>query len=29
LFGPVGAVAARAVKGDIDRSIEEFEKLYT
>lgn len=29
LFGPVGAVAARAVKGDIDRSIKEFEKLYT
>ncbi|WP_197381646.1 type II toxin-antitoxin system Rv0910 family toxin [Mycolicibacterium mengxianglii] len=29
LFGPVGAVAARAVKGDIDRSIQEFEKRYT
>ncbi|CAN5870724.1 SRPBCC family protein [soil metagenome] len=28
LFGPVGAVAARAVKGDIDRSIDEFEKRY-
>ena len=28
LFGPVGAVAARAVKGDIDRSIKEFEKRY-
>jgi hypothetical protein len=29
LFGPIGSVAARAVKGDIDRSIREFEKLYT
>ncbi|AQA05419.1 SRPBCC family protein [Mycobacterium sp. MS1601] len=28
LFGPIGSVAARAVKGDIDRSIKEFEKLY-
>jgi hypothetical protein len=28
LFGPIGSVAARAVKGDIDRSIREFEKLY-
>ena len=28
LFGPIGAVAARAVKGDIERSIQEFEKLY-
>lgn len=28
LFGPVGSVAARAVKGDIDRSIDEFERLY-
>ncbi len=29
LFGPIGAVAARAVKGDIDRSIKKFESLYT
>lgn len=29
LFGPIGAAAARAVKGDIDRSIEKFETLYT
>jgi uncharacterized protein YndB with AHSA1/START domain len=29
LFGPIGAVAARAVKGDIERSIEKFESLYT
>ncbi|MGB3481382.1 MAG: SRPBCC family protein [Mycobacterium sp.] len=28
LFGPIGSVAARAVKGDIDRSIKEFEKRY-
>jgi hypothetical protein len=28
LFGPIGAVAARAVKGDIERSINEFEKRY-
>jgi uncharacterized protein YndB with AHSA1/START domain len=28
LFGPIGAVAARAVKGDIDRSIKKFESLY-
>jgi hypothetical protein len=28
LFGPIGAAAARAVKGDIDRSIRQFEKLY-
>lgn len=28
LFGPIGAVAARAVKGDIERSIERFETLY-
>jgi uncharacterized protein YndB with AHSA1/START domain len=28
LFGPIGAAAARAVKGDIDRSIRKFEKLY-
>ena len=28
LFGPIGAVAARAVKGDIERSIERFEELY-
>jgi hypothetical protein len=28
LFGPIGAAAVRAVKGDIDKSIREFEKLY-
>ncbi|MEV3905763.1 SRPBCC family protein [Mycobacterium sp. NPDC050551] len=28
LFGPIGAAAARAVKGDIERSIERFEELY-
>ncbi len=28
LFGPIGAAAARAVKGDIDKSIKEFERLY-
>ena len=28
LFGPIGAAAARAVKGDIERSIERFETLY-
>lgn len=29
LFGPIGATAARAVKGDIERSIKHFESLYT
>ena len=29
LFGPVGAAAARAVKGDIERSIKQFEALYS
>ncbi len=29
LFGPIGATAARLVKGDIERSIEKFEELYT
>jgi uncharacterized protein YndB with AHSA1/START domain len=29
LFGPVGAVAARAVKGDIERSIKKFEEIYS
>jgi hypothetical protein len=29
LFGPVGQIAVRAVKGDIDRSIRRFEELYT
>ncbi|HVQ51656.1 MAG TPA: SRPBCC family protein [Mycobacterium sp.] len=29
LFGPIGAAAARAVKGDIERSIERFETLYS
>jgi hypothetical protein len=28
LFGPIGSVAARAVKGDIERSIAQFETLY-
>lgn len=28
LFGPIGATAARAVKGDIERSIKRFEELY-
>ncbi|WP_193048012.1 type II toxin-antitoxin system Rv0910 family toxin [Mycolicibacterium baixiangningiae] len=28
LFGPIGAAAARAVKGDIERSISRFEELY-
>lgn len=28
LFGPIGAAAVRAVKGDIDKSIGEFERLY-
>lgn len=28
LFGPVGMAAARAVKGDIERSIKRFEELY-
>ncbi|MEW5811055.1 MAG: SRPBCC family protein [Actinomycetota bacterium] len=28
LFGPIGAAAARAVKGDIDASVKQFEKLY-
>ncbi|MDT5011114.1 MAG: hypothetical protein QOH57_2731 [Mycobacterium sp.] len=28
LFGPIGMAAARAVKGDIERSIEKFEALY-
>lgn len=29
LFGPIGAAAARAVKGDIERSIRQFETLYS
>jgi uncharacterized protein YndB with AHSA1/START domain len=29
LFGPIGAAAARAVKGDIERSIQRFESLYS
>lgn len=28
LFGPIGATAARVVKGDIERSIKQFEALY-
>lgn len=29
LFGPIGMAAARAVRGDIERSIEKFEELYS
>lgn len=29
LFGPIGAAAARAVKGDIERSVKRFETLYS
>jgi hypothetical protein len=29
LFGPIGAAATRAVKGDIERSIQRFEALYS
>jgi uncharacterized protein YndB with AHSA1/START domain len=29
LFGPIGAAAARAVRGDIERSIQQFEALYS
>ncbi|OBB16082.1 hypothetical protein A5761_12705 [Mycolicibacterium setense] len=29
LFGPIGATAARAVKGDIEGSIKRFETLYS
>jgi hypothetical protein len=29
LFGPIGAAAALAVKGDIERSIQRFEALYS
>jgi uncharacterized protein YndB with AHSA1/START domain len=29
LFGPIGAAAARAVKGDIERSVQRFETLYS
>ena len=28
LFGPIGSAAVRAVKGDIEKSIEKFEELY-
>ena len=28
LFGPVGATAARAVKGDIEKSLKQFVELY-
>ncbi|MGE2688932.1 type II toxin-antitoxin system Rv0910 family toxin [Mycolicibacterium pulveris] len=28
LFGPIGSTAARAVKGDIEKSIRRFEDLY-
>lgn len=29
LFGPIGVAAARAVRGDIETSIAQFETLYT
>jgi uncharacterized protein YndB with AHSA1/START domain len=29
LFGPIGSAAALAVKGDIERSIQRFEALYS
>jgi uncharacterized protein YndB with AHSA1/START domain len=29
LFGPIGAAAVRAVKGDIERSVKRFESLYS
>ncbi len=28
LFGPIGMGAARAVKGDIEKSVKKFEELY-
>ena len=28
LFGPVGSAAARAVKGDVQKSLEQFVELY-
>jgi len=28
LFGPVGAAAARAVKGDVQKSLNQFVELY-
>jgi hypothetical protein len=28
LFGPVGAAAARAVKGDVEKSLKQFVRLY-
>jgi hypothetical protein len=28
LFGPVGAAAARAVKGDVQKSLKQFVELY-
>jgi hypothetical protein len=28
LFGPVGSAAARAVKGDVDKSLKQFVELY-
>ena len=28
LFGPVGAAAARAVKGDVHKSLQQFVELY-
>lgn len=28
LFGPIGMAAARAVKGDIEKSVKKFEELY-
>jgi hypothetical protein len=28
LFGPVGSAAARAVKGDVEKSLQQFVELY-
>jgi len=28
LFGPVGSAAARAVKGDVEKSLKQFVELY-
>jgi hypothetical protein len=28
LFGPIGSAAARAVKGDVEKSLKNFVELY-
>ncbi|OOD82047.1 SRPBCC family protein, partial [Mycobacterium tuberculosis] len=28
LFGPLGSAAARAVKGDVEKSLKQFAELY-